>query len=73
MKQAYIEAEFSHLIAHRNRVAGRGTGTSARLAIARAVAQIFKSPSLRNTRLDNEPFKMTIVITTVKKEEPIEA
>lgn len=68
MKQAFVEAEFSHLVAHRNRVSGRGTGSNARLAIQRAIAKLLKEPSVRGTRLDGKSFKLLVTVTTVAEE-----
>ena len=71
MKQAYVEGTFEHLIAHKNTVSGRGSGTSVRIAIARAVAKMLKEPNLRGTRISR--FKMAVVITDVKAEPKPEA
>jgi hypothetical protein len=65
MKQAFVEAEFSHLIAHRNRASGRGTGTSAKIAIQRAIAKVLREPNVRGTRLDGKPFRVTVTVTSV--------
>ena len=40
MKQAIIEAEFSHLIAHRNWVSARGRGATAKATLVRLVPMI---------------------------------
>lgn len=63
MKQAYIEGTFEHLIAHKNSACGRGRGSSARIALARAVSDLLKQPNIKGTRLTR--FRASVVITDV--------
>jgi len=65
MKQANVDAEFSHLIAHRNWVSARGRGSTAKAAIHRAIDLILRDPLVRRTHLDDHAFKLTVTVITV--------
>lgn len=63
MKQAYIEGFFPQVKGNADRV-GRGRGSSAKVAIARAMGNLLKQVNGKQART----FKATVTITDVPEE-----
>lgn len=70
MKNVFIDATLPELKGGAMYQVGRGTGTSAKVALARAFGQLLKQPKVKGKRIST--IRATITITeATKKEESI--